>query len=146
MAGEDRQPPKVTRFLLDSGIASDLINRRGLVPLRAREARLRGDRVGLGTPVLGELIAGIRNSNDPRRHLTALWRSVGLLTLWTFDKEAAIEFGRLHAELRQSGRVMQVPDLQIAAIAAAVGNCVVVSKDSDLRAVPGLTVEDWSLP
>ena len=41
---------------------------------------------------------------------------------------------------------MQVPDLQIAAIALTLGDCVVVSKDSDLRAVPGLTVEDWSRP
>ena len=39
---------------------------------------------------------------------------------------------------------MQVPDLQIAAIALALGNCIVVSKDGDLRAVPGLEVEDWS--
>jgi predicted nucleic acid-binding protein len=52
----------VTRYLLDTGIASDLINRRGLVPQRVRAARLRDDRVGLGTPVLGELIAGIQNS------------------------------------------------------------------------------------
>src|SRR2546428_5776403 len=98
MAGEDRPPPKVTRFLLESGIASDLINRRGLVPARVREARLRGDRVGLGTPVLGELIAGIQNSNDPQRHLTRLWQNLEGLALWTFDKVAAVEFGRLHAE------------------------------------------------
>ena len=39
---------------------------------------------------------------------------------------------------------MQVPDIQIAAIALAFGDCVVVSKDGDLSAVPGLTVEDWS--
>ena len=42
--------------------------------------------------------------------------------------------------------MMQVPDLQIAAIALSLGNGVVVSKDSDLRAVPGLTLEDWSQP
>ena len=41
---------------------------------------------------------------------------------------------------------MQVPDIQIAAIALTLGDCVVVSKDSDLRAVPGLVVEDWSQP
>src|SRR5436309_10850474 len=102
MAGEDRPPPKVTRFLLDSGIASDLINRRGLVPARVRTARLRGDRVGLGTPVLGELVAGIQNSNDPPRHLAAMWRNITQLALWSFDKAAAIEFGRLYAELRHA--------------------------------------------
>ena len=38
------------------------------------------------------------------------------------------------------------PTCKIAAIALTLGDCVVVSKDSDLRAVPGLTVEDWSQP
>ena len=135
----------MTRYLLDTGIASDLINRRGSVPMRVREARLRGDRIGLGTPVLGELLAGMEKSNDPQRHIAALWRSIATLNLWSFDKGAAIEFGRLHAQLRRAGRIMQIPDLQIAAIAAALGSCVVVSKDSDLRAVAGLKVEDWSL-
>jgi predicted nucleic acid-binding protein len=32
----------------------------------------------------------------------------------------------------------------IAATALALGNCTVVSADSDLVAVPGLTVENWS--
>ncbi len=39
---------------------------------------------------------------------------------------------------------MQQVDLQIAAIALCLGNCTVVSKDSDLAAVPGLSVENWA--
>jgi tRNA(fMet)-specific endonuclease VapC len=99
----------------------------------------------LGTPVLGELLAGIEFSNDPPRHLAALWRNTAGLILWTFDKRAAVEFGKLHGQLRRAGRIMQIPDLQIAAIATSLGNCVVVSKDSDLSEVPGLKVEDWSI-
>ena len=136
----------MTRYLLDTGIASDLINRRGLVPARVKAARLQGDRVGLGTPVLGELIAGIQNSNDPPRHLAAMWRNIAQLAPWSFDQAAAIEFGRLYAELRRAGRTLQVPDIQIAAIALSLGNCTVLSKDNDLRAVPGLMVEDGSQP
>ena len=35
-------------------------------------------------------------------------------------------------------------DTMIAAIAMTLGNCtVVLSSDSDLRAVPGLNLEDW---
>jgi tRNA(fMet)-specific endonuclease VapC len=41
---------------------------------------------------------------------------------------------------------MQQIDIQIAAIALSLGNCTVVSKDSDLAAVPGLEVENWSVP
>ena len=34
-------------------------------------------------------------------------------------------------------------DTGIAAVALTLGNCAVVSKDSDLAAVPGLSVENW---
>jgi tRNA(fMet)-specific endonuclease VapC len=39
---------------------------------------------------------------------------------------------------------MQKIDVQIAAIARTLGRCVVVTKDRDLVAVPGLTVENWA--
>ena len=66
--------------------------------------------------------------------------------LWPFDEAAAFEYGRLAAELRQIGRPMQTVDIMIAAIALSLGNCTVVSADSDLSAVPGLTVENWATP
>jgi tRNA(fMet)-specific endonuclease VapC len=41
---------------------------------------------------------------------------------------------------------MQVIDIMIAAVALTLGNTTVVTKDSDLAAVPGLTVENWAVP
>lgn len=38
---------------------------------------------------------------------------------------------------------MQVVDMMIGAIAKTLGNCTVVSADSDLSAVPELNVENW---
>ncbi len=43
------------KFLLDTGIAGDYINHRLGVFERAREEVVRGNRVGIGMPVLGEL-------------------------------------------------------------------------------------------
>ena len=40
---------------------------------------------------------------------------------------------------------MQVVDMMIAAISLTLGNCTVVSADSDLGAVPGLRVENWTV-
>jgi tRNA(fMet)-specific endonuclease VapC len=37
---------------------------------------------------------------------------------------------------------MQQIDIMVAALARSLGNCTVVSDDSDLTAVPGLTVEN----
>ena len=63
--------------------------------------------------------------------------------MWPYDNNAAVEFGRLFTELRRIGRPMQQIDIQIAAIAFTLGNCTVVSGDSDLFEVPGLSVENY---
>ena len=44
------------RYLLDSGIASDFVNARGSVRSRVMEAARAGNRIGIATPVLGELV------------------------------------------------------------------------------------------
>ena len=66
------------------------------------------------------------------------------LRLWPYDRKAAEQYGRTFAEMKRMGRSIQQIDIQIAAIAIALGNCTVVSSDSDLAAVPGLTVENWA--
>lgn len=43
------------RYLLDTGIAGDLINGRFGVPLRVKDEVRRGNRIGIGVPALGEL-------------------------------------------------------------------------------------------
>jgi tRNA(fMet)-specific endonuclease VapC len=45
----------MNRYLLDTGIAQGFINRRGGVQERADVARREGNRIGICTPVLGEL-------------------------------------------------------------------------------------------
>jgi tRNA(fMet)-specific endonuclease VapC len=48
------------------------------------------------------------------------------------------------AELRRTGRPIGKIDMLIAAIALSLSKATVVSSDSDLTAVPGLTVANWS--
>jgi tRNA(fMet)-specific endonuclease VapC len=131
-------------YLLDTGAVTDYLNKREPTLTRARTAIGRGARLGICPPVLGELYLGIELSDTPdrtRRLLTGAFRT---LYLWPFDKAAAKQYGRIHAVLTRIGRPMQQVDMQVAAVAFALRNCVVVTKDSDLSAIPGLNVEDWS--
>ncbi len=134
------------RYLLDTGIASDYINRRHAVFERARQEAIRGCKIGIALPVLAELYFGIELSNSRDRNLRRLRTALDNLTVWPFTEAAAEEYGRLAAELRRIGRPMQQIDIMIAAIATTLGDCVVLSKDGDLTSVPGLSVENWSLP
>lgn len=132
------------RYLLDSGILSDLINDRHGVKARSQSETRLGHMIGTGIPVLGEQTYGIEFGENRDRNMKSLVSVLPTLKLWPFDKAAAFEYGRLAAELRRIGRPMQVIDSMIAAIARNLGNCTVVSKDSDLSAVPGLRVENWA--
>jgi tRNA(fMet)-specific endonuclease VapC len=133
----------MSRYLLDTGSAADCIFRRRGVHERVKQARQVGGKIGIGIPVLAELLAGVESSASRDRNLDVINRHLRLFRLWPFTAEAARVYGRLYAELRRLGRPMQVVDMMIAAIAISLGNCTVVSADSDLAAVPGLTVVSW---
>lgn len=134
------------RFLLDSGPAQDfLFGRRG-VQARVEAARIGGAKVGICTPVLGEIIGGLEGSDSRKVSWDIARRRLGKLVCWPYETAAAYEFGRIIAQLRRMGRPMQQIDIQIAAIAMSLGNCVVITTDSDLSAIPGLATDDWSTP
>jgi tRNA(fMet)-specific endonuclease VapC len=132
------------RYLLDTGIAGNFINSRHGARTRVQEEVRRGNRVGVCTPVLGELYFGAENSATRDRNLQLLVIALGTLRVWPFTNDAAERYGQLATELRRIGRPMQQIDIQIAAIALTLGNCTVVTTDSDLSAVPGLHTENWA--
>lgn len=134
------------RFLLDTGIAGHFINNRHGVRARVQDEVRRGNTIGICVPVLGELYFGVENSSTRERNLQLLITALQTLRVWPYTNDTAEEYGRLAAELRRLGRPMQQIDVQIAAIALALGNCTVVTTDSDLVAVPGLRVENWAAP
>lgn len=132
------------RYLLDSGILSDLINNRHEVPARFKSESRLGHKIGTGMPVIAEQVYGIEYGENRDRNMKSLISVLPTIKLWPFDKTAAFEYGRLAAELRRIGRPMQVIDIMIAAIALGLGDCTVVTKDGDLAAIPGLQVENWA--
>ena len=132
------------RYLLDTGIAQEFIGRNAKVVQRVDGTRRAGNRIGICTPVLGELWSGVEGSISRDRNLHRLRLALSRLVVWPYTNEAAEQFGRVFAELRRIGRPMQQIDIMVAAIAFALGNCTVVSKDTDLAAIPGLEVENWA--
>ncbi|HEV3143246.1 MAG TPA: type II toxin-antitoxin system VapC family toxin [Gemmataceae bacterium] len=131
------------RYLLDTGIMGAFIDHQPPVADRVREVRRRGDRIGTCFPVICELSYGVEFSASPDENLRRLVRSVSGISCWPLDRKAAQEYGKLAAELRRIGRPMQQIDIQTAAISLALGNCTVVSRDSDFTTIRGLTLENW---
>jgi tRNA(fMet)-specific endonuclease VapC len=135
----------MSRYLLDTNMMGHFINRRRGVDVRAREIRMQGAIIGTCLPVVGELFFGVENSASRDANLQRLIRALSGIRCWPFDRPAAEKYGWIAAELKRIGRPMQQIDIQIAAVALSLGKCIVVSADSDLSAVPGLTVENWAV-
>lgn len=92
------------RFLLDTGIAADYLNKRNGVFERARAERASGNPVGIAVPVLAELAYGIEKSATRDANMKLLRGALPTLRLWPFDQDEAFEYGRLYAELLRVGR------------------------------------------
>jgi tRNA(fMet)-specific endonuclease VapC len=128
---------------LDTGIAQDFQDDRRGVRARADRERHLGHRIGICVPVLGELWAGVEGSARRDRNLRSLRHALSRLVVWPFSNDAAQEYGKILVELKRAGRRIQQVDMQIAAIARTLPNCVVVSRDADLSAISGIRVENW---
>lgn len=132
------------RYLLDSGPAQDFLFQRRGIQDRVEAARRSGAKIGICTPVLGEIAGGLNHSDSREASWEIARRRLGKLLCWPYEKPASLEYGRIVAELKRLGRPMQQIDIQIAAIAFTLGNCTVVTGDSDLAAIPGLSIENWA--
>ena len=134
----------MSRYLLDGNALSDGVNHRRGVDLRAAAAGRGGHIVGTCVPVVAEVRYGLEMSTSRDPSIKQLQITLRKLRVWPFDMRAAEEYGRLFAALMRRGRPMQQVDVMVAAIALSLGNCTVVTSDSDLSAVPGLAVENWA--
>lgn len=133
------------RYLLDSNAITSFVNHREPFTTRLCEVRLQGSKIGTCEPVIAELFYGIELSASRDENKVRLQRALRRIICWPLDRNASQIYGQIAAELRRRGRPMQVVDMMVASIALSLGNCTVVTTDSDLSAIPMLSVENWEL-
>lgn len=131
-------------YLLDSNAVNALVANQHPLIDRVEQARRRGDRLGTCEPVIAELYFGLEFSTTRQENTARLERGLRLIRCWPFDRAAAMQYGRLAADLRRRGRPIQVIDMMIAAIALSLRNCAVVTTDSDFSTIPGLVIANWA--
>jgi tRNA(fMet)-specific endonuclease VapC len=134
----------VKRYLLDTGTMGYFVNHRHGVDTHALDVSRKGAKIGTCLPVIAELYFGAEFSDTRDENLKKLRRALTGVVCWPFDLTAAEEYGRIAADLKRHGRIVGQNDIQIAAIAKTIGNCVIVTADTDFAAIPGLAVENWA--
>lgn len=133
------------KFLLDTGIAGDFLDARYGVDVRGQAEIRKGNAVGVCMPGLAELFAGAAGSDRPEDRKAELRIGLRKLRCWPFDILAAEEFGAIRARLKRMGRPISPIDMQIAAVAKTLPDCILVTKDSDYDAIDGLKTENWAV-
>jgi tRNA(fMet)-specific endonuclease VapC len=128
------------RYVLDTNHASAFW--LGRTPIVDRIESLARAELALALPSVGELWFMVYRSKRlaaNRRGLMAILRD---FTLLDFDAAAAVEFGRIKAELVERGTVIPAIDLQIAAI-VRTGGVILLTADAHFSQVSGLLTENW---
>jgi tRNA(fMet)-specific endonuclease VapC len=133
------------RFLLDTNAWISVLNQPA-GPVAVRLARHAPADVCLCPVVLGELLAGAYKSSRQAANLALLNLLCQQFVSLPFDDAAADHYGRIRAHLEAAGTPIGPYDTQIAAIAVVRGLSVVTNNTREFNRVPGLTLEDWTVP
>ncbi|NJM19133.1 MAG: type II toxin-antitoxin system VapC family toxin [Richelia sp. SL_2_1] len=129
-------------YLLDTNACIVYLNRL-MSGVRRRLQSLSPQDIAVCSVVKAELFYGAMRSNNPERTLALQSAFLNTFVSLPFDDDAATIFGRIRAELANSGTPIGPYDLQIAAIALANNLILVTHNVREFSRVNGLQIEDW---
>ncbi len=132
-------------WFLDSNIVIFCLRGKSPAALRRLHAVPTTD-VRVPLQVHAELLVGAAKSKNPP---LAKARVLGFLAPFVIAwPDAAVEdhYVAIRTYLEALGTPISEADLWIAATARAVGGTVVTNNTGEFSRVPGLTVEDWTIP
>lgn len=101
------------------------------------------DGLCISSITLAELKYGVEKSAKPERNELALAQFLTALSIIPFDDLAAVEYGRICAELQKQGTPIGTMDMLIAASAIASDMTLVSNNTREFERVSGLSLENW---
>ena len=131
------------RYMLDTNIVAFAKNNRPEVVLERMRRFDPGD-LCVSSITLAELEYGVFNSSNPERNQLALTLFLANIEVVPFGDDAAVEYGRIRADLRRKGTPIGANDLLIAAHAKSLGMTLVTNNTREFSRVEGLVLEDWA--
>ena len=131
------------RYMLDTNIVAFAKNNRPEIVLE-RMRRFDPSDLCVSVVTLAELEYGVFNSSNPERNQLALTLFLANIEVVPFGDDAAVEYGRIRADLRRKGTPIGANDLMIAAHAKSLGMTLVTNNTRVFARVEGLMLEDWA--
>ena len=130
-------------YMLDTNICIYAIkNKPDLVLQRLKNNLQHG--LCISAITLAELQHGVEKSVYPEKNTAALLQFLSILTVLPFDDLAAVEYGKICADLQRKGTPIGTMDMLIAAHARAEHMVLVTNNVREFERVPGLEIENWT--
>ncbi|MGK7904449.1 MAG: PIN domain-containing protein [Hormoscilla sp.] len=131
-------------YLLDTNIVTAILKQDERLNSKLIHLRIRKQQLYISCMTYYEVKGGLLAVNATRKLsiFEDLCSSKYLEIVFLPNLDIINRASEIYAELKRSGRLIQTADILIAATAAAAG-LILVSHDSDLLRVSGVTVEDW---
>jgi len=95
--------------------------------------------------VWAELYFGVAKSRDKHKTLEKVNSFAETFQNLDFDKDAALHYGEIRAELEKNGSIIGPNDLMIASIARSKNLVLITNNIDEFKRVKGLKIEDWTV-
>lgn len=130
-------------YLLDTNILTAILKTNPKAIEKRRESNLKGDRLFISCITYFESEGGLLAVNATKK--LAMLENLcnnDIQVVFLNEIEIVHIASRIYADLRRKGTPIQFPDILIAAT-AIYHQMILVSNDSDMLRVDGLTLENW---
>lgn len=136
----------MSRYLLDTDICSYAIKRKSPALFARLRAAMLVETVSISVVTRGELLYGLALAPEAAALRVAVLAFLEEMPCLSWNAAAADQYGPLRAQQRLSGRFSGYMDTLIAAHALAENLILVTNNTRHYAAIPGLALENWSLP
>ncbi len=92
---------------------------------------------------LAEMEYGVQASTNQQKNTVSLLRFLSIVSVLPFERGAALEYGKIRADLRRKGTPIGTMDMLIAAHAKSEHLIVVTHNTREFERVEGLQLDDW---
>jgi tRNA(fMet)-specific endonuclease VapC len=116
---------------------------KGEERIRKKVEKVGADSLRMTIVTLAELKYGAYYSQKVSENLDNILRFLRKVKVLPLDYDAAERFGKIKAELRRAGQVIQDFDLLIASITLSHAGVLVTNNVEHFKRISGLSYENW---
>lgn len=130
------------KYMLDTNIC--IYAQKGVPSVVNRIEKFWQSGLFISSITLGELQFGVEASTAYEKNLQRLHNLLAALDVVEFGTQAAVNYGKICAYLRNHGTPIGTMDMLIAAHALAENMTLVTNNVREFERVPDLSIENWT--